>query len=87
VKKGKVAVNDRFSDNATQGLDKNQKKIVYALVGVAAAYYLWGWHKEHVLQYWPFAIFLLCPLMHLFMHGGHGGHGHVHGHGSREEKD
>jgi hypothetical protein len=28
-----------------------------------------------LLGWLPFAIFLLCPLMHLFMHGGHGGHG------------
>ena len=23
----------------------------------------------------PFALLMLCPLMHLFMHGGHGSHG------------
>jgi hypothetical protein len=28
---------------------------------------------------WPFLVMLLCPLMHVFMHRGHGGHG---GHGS-----
>lgn len=43
----------------------------YLMLAIAAGYYLWGWHKEHVLQYWPFAIYLLCPLMHIFMHGGH----------------
>ena len=57
-------------------LSASQKKTAYALVGVVLAYYLWGWHKDHVLQYWPFAIFLLCPLMHLFH--GHGGHGNGH---------
>jgi hypothetical protein len=28
-----------------------------------------------VLGVLPFLIFLACPLMHLFMHHGHGGHG------------
>jgi hypothetical protein len=23
----------------------------------------------------PFLLFALCPLMHVFMHGGHDGHG------------
>ncbi len=37
---------------------------------VGGGYYLWMQHRAHVLQYAPLAIFLLCPLMHLF--GGHG---------------
>ena len=49
---------------------------------VGGGYYLWTQHKAHVLQYAPLALFLLCPLMHLF--GGHGGHGnpgeHEHTH-------
>lgn len=40
---------------------------------VGGGYYLWTQHRAHVLQYLPLAIFLLCPLMHLF--GGHGRHG------------
>ena len=41
---------------------------------VGGGYYLWMQHRAHVLQYLPFAIFLLCPLMHLF----HGHHKHEH---------
>ena len=43
-----------------------------------AGYFLWSEHEAHVklaVPYLPFALLLLCPLMHLFMHGGHGGHG------------
>ena len=29
-------------------------------------------HRAHVLGYLIFLPLLLCPLMHLFMHGGHG---------------
>lgn len=34
-------------------------------------------HRMHLsgLRGWlPYLILLACPLMHLFMHGGHGGH-------------
>jgi hypothetical protein len=29
-------------------------------------------HREHVLDFLPFLILLVCPLMHLFMHHGSG---------------
>ena len=41
----------------------------------SAAFYLITEHTAHLLGVLPFAIFLLCPLMMLFMHGGHGSHG------------
>lgn len=40
-----------------------------------AGFYLLAEHKVHVLGYWPYLILLLCPLMHIFMHKGHGKHG------------
>ena len=34
-------------------------------------------HEVHILNALPYLLLLLCPLMHLFMHGGgHGGHDH-----------
>lgn len=44
-----------------------------AVVAIAG-YYLATAHTAHVTSYLPCALFLLCPLMHLFMHGGHGKH-------------
>ena len=41
-----------------------------------AAFFLLTEHTAHVFGYLPFALRLMCPLMHVFMHGGHGG---VHG--------
>ncbi|MBY3225393.1 DUF2933 domain-containing protein [Rhizobium laguerreae] len=41
-------------------------------------------HRVHVLGILPWLLILACPLMHLFMHHGHGGYsGHDHaGHGT-----
>lgn len=35
-------------------------------------------HRAHLLGILPYLILLACPLMHLFMHHGHGGHDHRH---------
>jgi hypothetical protein len=32
-------------------------------------------HLSQLVYYLPFLLLLACPLMHLFMHGGHGKHG------------
>ena len=53
--------------------------LMIALIAVGA-YYVIVEHGAHVLSAWPLLILLLCPLMHLFMHGGHGGHS---GHSAR----
>ncbi|MFT5032144.1 MAG: hypothetical protein ACI9OO_000074 [Bacteroidia bacterium] len=44
------------------------------LIG-AVSYFLLVEHRQHVFAFLPFLIILLCPLMHIFMHGGQGGHG------------
>ncbi len=33
-------------------------------------------HWNHLVTVLPYLLLLLCPLMHVFMHGGHGGHQH-----------
>jgi hypothetical protein len=40
-----------------------------------AGFFLWQEHRVHLLGILPFLLLLACPLLHLFMHGGHGGHG------------
>lgn len=56
-------------------------KAKLVLVGflIVAAYFLFTEHRAHlsgVLYYLPFLFLLACPLMHIFMHGGHGSHEH-----------
>lgn len=41
------------------------------LIG-AAVYFLLTEHRAHFVNALPFLILLLCPVMHIFMHGGHG---------------
>lgn len=40
-----------------------------------AGFYLLTQHTAHIFGVLPFLLLLACPLMHLFMHHGHGGHG------------
>lgn len=42
-----------------------------------AAFFLFSEHQAHVLGILPYLLLLACPLMHFFMHRGHGG-GHKH---------
>ena len=52
-----------------------------------AAFFLVTEHTAHVFGALPYLLVLLCPLLHLFLHGGHGsGHdGHGGSRGQRSE--
>ncbi len=54
-----------------------RSKVVLLGFTAAAAFFLLTEHRAHTLQWLPWLILLACPLMHLFMHGGHG-EGHKH---------
>lgn len=55
---------------------------IAALVMIAAvSYFLFMEHRQHLFQTLPYLIILLCPLMHIFMHGSHGHH-----HAEHEDK-
>ncbi|MCW8884300.1 MAG: DUF2933 domain-containing protein [Motiliproteus sp.] len=58
-----------------------------ALVLIAfPTYFLFIEHREHIFPALPYLIILLCPLMHLFMHRGHGQHHSTdHDHDSSHE--
>lgn len=42
------------------------------LLFAAIALFFWEEHQAHLLGVLPYLILLLCPLLHLFMHRGHG---------------
>ena len=57
----------------------SKAKVVLVGFLLVAGYFLFMEHRAHlggVLYYLPFLFLLACPLMHIFMHGGHGGHDH-----------
>jgi hypothetical protein len=54
--------------------------IATLIVTVAAIVFVLTEHLDHLLEYFPFLIILLCPLMHIFMHKGHSGKGDNHHH-------
>ena len=48
---------------------------VFGGFAVIAFLLLFTEHRAHVLGILPYLFLLACPLMHLFMHHGHGRHG------------
>ena len=42
--------------------------------GLVIAFYVLREHYAHVLGALPYLLLLACPLVHLFMHHGRGGH-------------
>ena len=56
------------------------------VIGAVAGYFLLTEHRAHFFGALPFLLLLACPLMHMFMHGGHGKHGsgHAKHHGSEQ---
>jgi hypothetical protein len=48
--------------------------IVTCVAVVILAFLVYTGHTAHLLGAAPYVLLLACPLMHLFMHGRHGGH-------------
>jgi hypothetical protein len=49
---------------------------VLIILALVLGFFLFTEHRAHLFGLLPYGLVLLCPLMHLFMHGGHGGHDH-----------
>ena len=47
--------------------------VFYGFLAIAI-FLLFTEHRAHVLGVLPYLFLLACPLMHLFMHHGHGSH-------------
>jgi hypothetical protein len=70
-----------MTDNGERGVRRvSRLRSGIALAGflLVAGYFLWTEHKAHAmafLPYLPWLLLLACPLLHVFMHRGHGAHG------------
>lgn len=52
--------------------------LVFAAFAAIGGYFLWAEHRAHLMalgNWLPWILIALCPLMHLFMHHGHGNKG------------
>jgi hypothetical protein len=62
----------------------------FAAMGLIASvtYFLLMEHRQHIVAFLPYLILLLCPLMHVFMHGSHGhAGGDHHNHQEKPESE
>jgi len=72
---------DADGDKRRSFLLSRQGLVLIGFLAIAG-YFLWTEHEAHIrglFPYWPWLLLLACPLMHVFMHGGHGGHGRSQG--------
>jgi len=59
--------------------------LVLIAVSLSGGYLLWARYQEQLYSFLPYLILLLCPLMHIFMHRGHGGGGNHKDHRGGQE--
>jgi len=71
-------------DAEPKGFWGSRYSIGLIVLGAIAAYFLLSEHHAHFFGALPFLLLLACPLMHVFMHGGHGG---SHGHNDQQHTD
>jgi hypothetical protein len=59
-------------------------KQLFALFAIIGGFLIVAEHRAHLIPYLPWLFLAACPLMHMFMHHGHGGHRHP---GGGDERD
>ena len=64
------------------GFWRSRYAIGLVVMGAVAGYFLLTEHLAHTLGALPYLLLAACPLMHVFMHHGHGGHDHPPGNGA-----
>ena len=69
---------DHSHHQASGGINGNywtsRAFMVFLGFAVMALVLLWSEHRAHILGILPYLFILACPLMHIFMHRGHGHH-------------
>lgn len=61
-------------DAEPKGFWRSRYAIGLLVLGTIAAFFLLSEHRAHFLGALPYLLLLACPLMHVFMHRGHGHH-------------
>ena len=65
-----------------QDVISRRMKQAFVLFAIIGSFFIVAEHRAHLIPYLPWLLLAACPLMHVFMHHGHGGHQH---HGSGDE--
>lgn len=66
---------DHGAHETQPGFWRSRYAIGLVVFGAVAGYFLLAEHRAHFFGALPFLLLLACPLMHVFMHHGHDGHG------------
>ena len=69
------------------GFWRSRDALGYIVIGAVAGYFLLTEHLAHAIGALPFLLLLACPLMHVFMHHGHGHHHRDAAAGTEIKKD
>ncbi|MBC8259984.1 MAG: DUF2933 domain-containing protein [SAR324 cluster bacterium] len=51
-------------------MSSSSRFILFGLLGLVG-YFLWTEYQEILHKYEPYLLLMLCPLMHILMHGSH----------------
>ena len=68
-------MHSQHSPQTGGGFLRSRTGIVLIVFLAIATFYLVTEHTAHFFGLLPYGLLLLCPILHLLMHGGHGGHG------------
>jgi hypothetical protein len=71
--------------NSIRGWLLSRTGIATAVVISVLAFLIYEGHSAHLLGLLPYLLILSCPLMHIFMHGGHHGSHHRLNQGKQAE--
>lgn len=81
-----MPIHDRSQSETPQGgFLTSRARLVFIGFALIAGALLFTEHRAHVLGVLIWLPLLACPLMHVFMHHGHGSHG-GHGRQNNERK-
>lgn len=79
-------MNDSQKFNIGRWLRSRTGLVLIAFLAIAA-FFLITEHTAHFFGLLPYALLLLCPFLHLFMHSGHGDHGTPASHAERKSSE
>ena len=65
---------DQGGHERSPGFWTSRYAIGLIVIGAVAGYFLLTEHRAHFFGALPFLLLLACPVMHFFMHHGHGEH-------------